>query len=200
MVRAVEAVAFRMLRARPSLHGPAQPDHAELHTGTLNHRELREVTPRPHHRRARRGPIAAVHALRRHRPALRQRYVGMRPTEHQRHPKQLHLKPQTQPALKIATRHPAALLLAAPRHPPPPRRLRDAQHLRCRCPPSSSDASDVKPPADEAEAEQVPSGEEGTGEAQRELVRCGGEEVGSVPRPARLSEALIILRYRGNYV
>ena len=53
------------------------------------------------------------------RPALRQRQIGMRPTEHQRHSKQLHLVHQAQPALKLKTRHPPTLLLAAYTSSPP---------------------------------------------------------------------------------
>ena len=58
--------------------------------------------------------------------------AGFLPTERQRQPKHRHLVHQAQPALALATRHPAALLLAAPRHPPPRRLLRDRQHLRRR--------------------------------------------------------------------
>ena len=55
---------------------------------------------------------------------------------------------QTQQALEIATRYPPALLLAATRHPLPPRLLHDRQHLRrCRCPPRSPLAPNLGPPA-----------------------------------------------------
>ena len=60
----------------------------------------------------------------------------MPPTENQWQPKHSHLDDeaahQAQPAFKFTTQHPPTLLLAAPRHPQPPRLLRDAQHLR-RC-------------------------------------------------------------------
>ena len=136
--RPVEAVsvAVHVERVRPSLHVPAQPDHAEQHKRALHHRESHEVTPRPHlHRARRRGsqrpPIDAPRAApRRPRLALRQRRDnGMRPTEHKRQPKQPHLVHQTQPALELTTRHPATLMLAAPRR-PQPRLVRDSQHLR----------------------------------------------------------------------
>ena len=52
----------------------------------------------------------------------------------------------------------------------------------------TGDASDVEPPAAEAEAEQVPSSravrEQGAGDGEGGLVRRGREEVGGVPRPA----------------
>ena len=111
----------------------------------------------------------------------------MRPTERQRQPKHPHLVHQAQPALEAALRHPAALLLAAPRHPPPRRLLHEAQHLRrCRCPTPSTgrDALDAEPRAGEAEAEEVPGGEEEAGDGEGGLVRRGGEEVGVFPRPA----------------
>ena len=170
-------------------HVRPRPDHTENRRhATLNKRKTDEVSPRLHRHLARRDPEAALPSIpRRHRPVLRQREVGMRPTERRRQPKQLHRAHQAQPALELAPRHPPALLLAAPSQPPPRYLLWDRQHLR-RCrrrwPPSGDDAFDVEPPAAETEAEQVPGGEEGAGEAQRELVRRGREQVGGVPRPA----------------
>ena len=80
--RGVEALAVHIHRVRPSLHVPARPDHAESHVLAGNHRELHKVTPRPHRHRARRSPVVTVEGdavPRRHRPALRQRDLAMRP-------------------------------------------------------------------------------------------------------------------------
>ena len=99
---------------------------------------------------------------------------------------------QAQPTLKAASRHPPALLLAAPRHPAPCCFLRDAQHLRrCRrpsttpcsgadsicsgaaCPISSAadagrgDALGAEPPAGEGKAEEVRGSEEASDVEQR---------------------------------
>ena len=54
-VRAVEAVAVPIVRALPSLHVSARPDHAEEHVDVRCHRKMHEVTTRLHHHLARRG-------------------------------------------------------------------------------------------------------------------------------------------------
>ena len=51
------------------------------------------------------------------------------------------------------------------------------------------DASDVEPPAAEAEGEQIPGGEDEAGDGEGGIVRRGGEEVGGVPRAAAHHQA-----------
>ena len=119
-------VAVLSERNHLSLHVPARP-HAEHHADGRHHREMHAVTSRPHHHLARRRLVVdLLHVHRRHRPALRQRDISMRPTEQQRHPKQPHLVHQTQPALKLAPMHPpthapARYTLPPTAAPPPPR-------------------------------------------------------------------------------
>ena len=131
----------------------------------------------------------------------------MRPTEHQRHPKQLHLMHQTQQAPEVTTRHPPTLLLAATNHPQPPRLVRDAQHLRrCRCHPFDDDAGrsgddlGSEPAVGELEAEQVPGGGEEAGDVEQRVVGDAVAEQRAQRRDGGTLDYSTVCKYLYRYI